>query len=132
MSDAAERPGTAANTGPPSVVDLRTRARANGGNRLAWSSQGEELSVNLIAFAAGDGVAEHVNDEVEVLLVGVTGEGIVAIDERQQVLRAGNALLIPRGTRRSTRATTCCFAYLTCHRHRSGLRPTAPPANEQR
>jgi len=128
MNDSGKRPATATNTEPTSV-DLRARARLNDGNRLVWSSQGEELSVNLVAFAAGDGVAEHVNDEVEVLLVGVAGEGIVAVDGRQLVLRAGYSLIIPKGTRRLTRAVTDSFAYLTCHRRRAGLRPILSPSH---
>src|ERR671911_1829455 len=92
-----------------SVADLAGLAQSSPGLKVPWSFQGEELSVNLVVFAAGDGVAEHVNDEVEVLLFGVAGEGTVAVDGRQLVLRAGYSLIIPKGTRRLTRAVTDSF-----------------------
>ncbi|MBL8127203.1 MAG: hypothetical protein JNM64_06180, partial [Chloroflexia bacterium] len=40
---------------------------------VPWSTQSADLNVNLLVFAAGDGVSAHVNGEVDVLLVCVSG-----------------------------------------------------------
>jgi quercetin dioxygenase-like cupin family protein len=105
------------------IVDLAAWAGAAAGAGAAWTHQSEDLNANLLVFPAGEGVAEHVNAEVDVLLVGVAGEGIVALDGDRYVLRAGCALVVPKGARRGTRAVSDRFAYLTCHRRRGGLLP---------
>lgn len=117
-------------TGGPDedVVDLVALVRPpTSGFRPAagavWTRQSDDLNVNLLVFPTGDGVAEHVNAEVDVLLIGIAGEGIVAIDGLPRVLRAGCAVLIAKGARRSTQAVSDSFAYLTCHRRRAGLWP---------
>ncbi|MFT4040344.1 MAG: hypothetical protein QM692_19345 [Thermomicrobiales bacterium] len=88
---------------------------------VPWSTQSADLSVNLLSFAAGDGVAPHVNSEVDVLLVGVAGEGVVSVDDATIPLAPGGLILIPAGSRREIRAQSLRFAYLSCHRTRSGL-----------
>ncbi len=117
------------NTRDAAIVDLLAHARSSAGMKPAWSQQGEDLSVNLIVLAAGEGIAEHVNDEVEVLLVGIDGEGTVAVDGRNHALHGGQAVLIPKGARRAIHAITAGVVYLTCHRRRAGLRPVAMAAN---
>ena len=104
------------------VVDLATIASA-GGHGPVWTTRSDDLDVNLLVFEADDGVAEHVNDQVDVLLVGIAGRGIVTIDGLPHAFAAGRAVLIPKGARRGTRAVEGRFAYLTCHRRRSGLMP---------
>ncbi|MCD6057531.1 MAG: Cupin 2, conserved barrel [Thermomicrobiales bacterium] len=99
-------------------------ARAATGPGAAWTRQSEDLNVNLLVFAMGEGVAEHVNTEVDVLLVGIAGAGAVTIDETRHILSAGQALVIPKSARRSTTGVSAPFAYLTCHRRRAGLRPS--------
>ena len=64
-----------------------------------WTQQSEDLNVNLLVFASGEGVAEHVNAEVDVLLVGIAGTGAVTIDGTRQILSAGHAIVIPKGAR---------------------------------
>ncbi len=100
----------------PPASDCRPAAGA------VWTRQSDDLNVNLLVFPAGEGVAEHVNAELDVLLIGIAGDGIVAIDGLPRVVRAGQAVLIPKGVRRSTQAVSDSFAYLTCHRRRAGLR----------
>ena len=88
-----------------------------------WTRQSEDLNVNLLVFASGEGVAEHVNAEVDVLLVGIAGTGAVTIDGTRQILSPGHAIVVPKGTNRGIQSTTESFAYLTCHRRRGGLWP---------
>lgn len=86
-----------------------------------WSHQSDDLHVNLLVFAAGDGVAEHTNDELDVLVLGVDGTGSIEVDGQRHRCQPGQAIVIPKGARRSTRAVSQQFAYLTCHRRRPGL-----------
>jgi quercetin dioxygenase-like cupin family protein len=81
------------------------------------------LNVNLIVWDPGEGVVEHVNEEVDVLLVGISGAGIVEVEGREHTLQAGQALIVAKGSRRAIRSTGERFAYLTCHRLRPGLWP---------
>ena len=106
------------------IVDLATLARAATTPGAAWTHQSEDLNVNVLVFASGEGVAEHINTEVDVLLVGITGAGAVTVGGTRQTLRAGHALLIPKGANRSIQSESDPFAYLTCHCRRGGLRPS--------
>ena len=106
------------------VVDLPGLAWAETAPGAVWTHQSEDLNANLLVFASGGGVAEHVNAEVDVLLVGIAGEGVVDVDGTRRILRAGQALVIAKGARRGTRGLSERFAYLTCHRRRAGLRPS--------
>jgi quercetin dioxygenase-like cupin family protein len=105
------------------MVDLAALTRAASAQGAAWTHQSEDLNVNLLVFAVGEGVADHVNDEADVLLVGVTGAGAVTIDGAQQILSAGHAIVIPKGTNRGIQSVSDPFAYLSCHRRRAGLWP---------
>jgi quercetin dioxygenase-like cupin family protein len=105
------------------LVDLVAVAQMATAQGAVWTRQSEDLDVNLLLFAAGEGVVEHVNTEVDLLLVGITGSGEATVDGACHVLSAGQLLVIPKGTRRSTRGLSDPFAYLSCHRRRGGLRP---------
>ena len=111
------------------IVDLYERLAAAGEQAgTIWTlKQSAELNVNLVRFPAGSGVEEHVNEEVDVLLMGVTGSGIVDVDGLEHPLRAGAVVLISKGARRSTRSGSDDFAYLTVHRRRGPLRIGGPP-----
>ena len=107
-------------------VDLATLARAATAPGSAWTLQSEDLNVNVLVFASGDGVAEHINTEVDVLLVGIAGAGAVTVDGTRHILSAGQALLIPKGANRGILSTSDPFSYLTCHCRRAGLWPSRP------
>lgn len=106
-----------------SVADLAALAAEGAARQPAWAHLSEDLNVNLLVWEAGQGVEEHLNAEVDVLLVGVAGEGVVVVDGLSCSLRAGQALIVPKGARRGIRAGSGRFAYLTCHRRRGGLWP---------
>ena len=111
-------------TASPALVDLTRRAAAATRSGPAWTGVSDDLNVNLLVFQPGEGVAEHVNAEVDVLVIGIRGTGTLTVDGVEHPMRAGSALLIPKGTRRGTWAGEAAFAYLTCHRRRAGLWPT--------
>lgn len=105
------------------IVDLATLARSATAQGAIWSRESEDLDINLLVFAAGEGVAEHVNAEVDVLVVGIAGAGVVAINGTRQNLSAGDAIVIPKGANRGIQSLSDPFAYLSCHRRRGGLWP---------
>ena len=105
------------------VVAVDVAAFAHHAEAVPWSTRSADLNVNLLHFRAGDGVASHVNAEVDVLLVGVAGEGEVLAGAATYPLRPGRVILIPKGLERATHATSEHFAYLSCHRARPGLMP---------
>ncbi len=105
-------------------TNLNEFAAAAGGRAgVVWALEGSgDLNANLVRFDAGGGVGEHVNEEVDVLFVGVAGSGSVRVDGEEHVLSAGTLVFVPKGARRSTGASSDGFAYLTVHRRRGPLR----------
>ncbi len=111
---------------PSVVVDLPAAVRRGTERGPRWSAETADLDVNLLVFGPGEGVAAHVNREMDVLVVGVAGGG--TLERVAHAVGAGTAVLIPKGARRAIRGAGAGFAYLTCHRRRAPLRPQ-PPAS---
>jgi quercetin dioxygenase-like cupin family protein len=94
---------------------------------VVWSLQESvDLNINLVQFDEGEGVGEHVNDEVDVLFFGVSGSGEVRINGRLHCLCGGTLIHVPKGVRRSTRGISANFAYLTVHQRRGPLKIRVP------
>jgi quercetin dioxygenase-like cupin family protein len=67
-------------------------AAATAGDRawVMWTlDASSDLNANLVRFGTAQGVGEHVNDEVEVIVVGVSGSRIVTVDREEHALSAG-------------------------------------------
>ena len=102
-------------------VDLAQVALSAGDHPggAVWTLEAsEDLNANLVRLGRGRGVGEHVNDEVDVLLLGVSGSGTVVVDGEEHALKAGRLVFVPKGSRRSVRGASEDFAYLTAHRRR--------------
>ena len=113
------------------IVNLHEKLAAGERAGVIWTlKQGDDINVNLVRFPAGGGVGEHVNEEVDVLVIGVSGSGIVAVDGHEHRLRAGTVAFVPKGARRSTRSESRDFAYLTIHRRRGPPRIGGLPTPE--
>ncbi len=110
-------------------VDLEAVSASTAGREgVVWSLEaGSDLNSNLVCFGAGRGVGEHVNDEVDIVFVGVSGSGFVETDGWENVLEAGKLVFVPKGARRSTQGASEDFAYLTVHGRRGPLRIGARP-----
>ena len=103
-----------------SLPEIATNVRGTG---VVWAlEESGDLNANLVRFPAGEGVGEHVNDEVDVVVVGVSGSGFVSVDGEERALPGGTLVFVPRGTRRSTRSVSDDFAYLSVHRRRGPVR----------
>ncbi len=105
------------------MTDLNGLAAAAGGREgSVWAlEESGDLNANLVRFDRGGGVREHVNEEVDVLLVGVAGSGFARVSGEDHTLSAGTLVFVPKGARRSTIALSESFAYLTVHRRRGPL-----------
>jgi quercetin dioxygenase-like cupin family protein len=123
VEEQIDSPGGAPQETGLNIVDLAAVARRAAEPGAAWTHQSDDLNVNLLVFATDQGVEEHINAEVDVLLVGIAGEGVVTVDGARRILRPGRAMVIAEGARRATRGLRAPFAYLTCHRRRAGLWP---------
>ena len=98
----------------------RLGPRPRGGG--LWTLEaGIELNANLVHFGMGGGVGEHLNDEVEVIIVSISGSGFVRVDGEEHPVSNGTLTFMPRGVRRSTRSLFGDFAYPTVHRRRGPL-----------
>ncbi|QMU79715.1 hypothetical protein GXW83_32450 [Streptacidiphilus sp. PB12-B1b] len=121
---------------------LRQAAAQQGGALWRLAEPGRQLDANLVRLAPGAEVGEHVEGELDVLLVVVEGGGHLGRGaEPREELHARTVAWLPRGSRRSLHAGSEGLVYLTAHQRRPGLdikglaaarsalaAPPAPPA----
>jgi quercetin dioxygenase-like cupin family protein len=102
---------------PP--VDLASLAA--GGNHLGalWRLDGEDLQANLVRLGRGHRIQPHRNDEVDVLMVVVLGQGELSLDGQVHPLAPMVVAHLPKGTVRAIGAVDGPLAYLSVHRRRS-------------
>lgn len=94
-----------------------------GDSGAVWSlPHGGDLDGNVVWLRPGDTIGEHVNDDVDVLVVVWSGGGELTIGGRSVGLRTGVVVLIDRGSRRRFAAGADGVTYLSVHRRRE--RPT--------
>lgn len=105
-------------------VNLLMAAQAATSGGPQWSHESTDLDATLLSWGARHRIAEHRNSEVDVILIGVEGEGIVTIDGEPHPVSAGVALLIPKGSSRALESTSERWSYLSVHQRRRGLMPT--------
>lgn len=113
-------------TTPPSsavFVDMAELIQQSGSGPQ-WSHESADLDLTVLKWYAGQQVPMHVNDEVDVVLIGVAGAGTVTVQGTESRLAAGQALLIPRGVARAMSCADEPWVYLSVHRRRRGLWPT--------
>jgi quercetin dioxygenase-like cupin family protein len=111
---------------PEHLIDVAAALRQVTHHGPIWSVNSEQLNVNLVRLPTGDIVREHVNREVDVLLVVFEGAGELTVSGEVYALRPGRAVVIPVGVARAIQCTAGPLVYLLCHRRRAGLMPTWP------
>lgn len=109
---------------PEILFDLTAFSNAAQGNGPVLGCALEDLNVTLLSWTANGQVAPHINNEVDVLLMGIEGTGEVTINSQVFMLAPGKMLLIAKGSERAARSTSDKFSYLSVHRRRAGLMPT--------
>jgi mannose-6-phosphate isomerase-like protein (cupin superfamily) len=83
---------------------------------VVWSlPHGGGLDANIVRLVAHDSIGEHVNDDLDVLLVVWSGSGEVVVDERRVPLEPGVITCVERGRRRSVHAGGDGLMYLSTH-----------------
>ncbi len=102
------------------AVDTIPVVAASSGNGVCWTLPDPgDLNVNVVRLEPGGEMADHVNDEVDVLYVALTGQADLFVGDRHTPLRPGTVAHVPRGSRRRLRADSA-FGYLSVHRRRPG------------
>ena len=86
-----------------------------------WGAASADLNATLLEWPAGEGPAEHVNGERDVLYVVLAGSATLTVDGEARELRAGEPAIVEKGTRRALVAGPDGVRYLTAHRRRGGL-----------
>ncbi|MCB0076230.1 MAG: cupin domain-containing protein [Anaerolineales bacterium] len=113
------------NSATVAYVDLASLLDTSGmADGVIWSSAPSQLNVNLVHLSLGETIPPHINEEVDVLIVALAGEGTLAINDEPYTLDAGVVALIPRGAERWIRCEDGPLVYLTAHRARNGLMPS--------
>ncbi len=109
---------------PEQIVDVAEALRHASYDGPIWSLNCEQLNVNLMRLSTGEGIAEHVNGELDVLLAVFAGGGELTVGGEAHALAPGVVVIVPRGARRAIRCLQGPLVYLTTHRQRGGLLPT--------
>ena len=86
-----------------------------------WGAASDDLNATMLEWTAGDGPAEHVNSERDVLYVVVTGSLALTVDGERAELSAGEAAIVEKGRRRELEAGPDGVRYATAHVRRGGL-----------
>jgi quercetin dioxygenase-like cupin family protein len=92
--------------------------RARRGQVALWRLDGEDLQANLVRLGVGDRIQPHRNDEVDVLVVVISGRGELALGGRVHSLAPMALVHVPKGTVRAVAAVDGPLAYLSVHRRR--------------
>ena len=111
------------------LIDLAAIGAGAQNSGPQWGHSCDDLNLTLLSWERGRTVAPHVNNEVEVVIVVVDGEGEAIVNGETFRLAPGQALLIPKGVERAIQGTSIQgtaerFSYLSVHRRRQGLMPT--------
>jgi quercetin dioxygenase-like cupin family protein len=99
---------------PPVLVDLAS----HGGSGTLWGVATHDLNATLLTQEAGAATQEHVNDELDVLLVILAGSATVVVDGEALDARAGHLAIIPKGRSRRLVSGPEGVRYLSVHRRR--------------
>ena len=109
---------------PAVWVDLLESVAAASHSGPQWATESDDLDVTFLTWEEGRRIEPHINGEVDVVLIGIEGSGVVAVDGEERAMRPGVVLLIPRGCERAIQSTSPRLGYLSVHKRRRGLMPT--------
>jgi quercetin dioxygenase-like cupin family protein/hemerythrin-like domain-containing protein len=91
------------------------------GRGALWGSDTDDLNATLLAWAAGDGLPEHVNGERDVLVLVLAGSAFVTIDGTPHEMHAGDVVIVEKGLSRGITAGAEGVRYVSVHRRRAPL-----------
>lgn len=85
------------------------------------AESGRQLDANLVRLPAGEHIGTHAEPDLDVLILVVTGDGVMDTPEGGLPLAEGVLLWLPHGSTRSITAGPQGLAYVTVHRRRPGM-----------
>ncbi len=88
-----------------------------------WATESEDLDCTFVLWKKGEGVRPHVNSEVDVVMIVMSGSGEVLINGEGVPLTQGQVVLVPKGAERSVQVTGEGLAYLNVHKRKRKLMP---------
>jgi mannose-6-phosphate isomerase-like protein (cupin superfamily) len=92
------------------------------GSGAVWSlPHGGDLDANLVRLEPDGRISDHVNEEVDVLVLVRSGTGYVCLGGTRVDLASDHLVLIPKAARRSITAGPAGITYLSVHRRRRPL-----------
>lgn len=104
------------------VVAALAERLGEAGDGVHWTlDPAGDLNANLVRLEPGHAMDEHVNREVDVLVVVLTGSGHLVLDTRTVPLAPQVVAHVPKGASRAIHAGPSGLDYLTVHRRRAGL-----------
>ena len=120
-----ETVGLAIRVQPTARAEIVDLADGDGIGTL-WAVASADLNATLLAWPPGGEVAAHRNDERDVLLIVIAGDGTLHVDQRLIELHAHRGVIVPKGTPRAICAGPRGLRYLSIHLRRSGLTQIEP------
>jgi mannose-6-phosphate isomerase-like protein (cupin superfamily) len=88
-----------------------------------FGTEMEDLDLTVLAWSENRGVEPHVNSEVDVVTVVLSGQGEAVVNGMNYELKLGQILIIPKGAERSIRSLSTDFRYVNVHKRRRRLMP---------
>jgi len=102
-------------------IDMPRKAGEDSGQGALWGIETQDLDWTLVAWPEGGGVAEHTNNEVDVLMIVTEGRALIELSGANQELAVGQLLLIRKGTPRRIEALYGRLVYLNVHKRRKPM-----------
>ena len=102
------------------LIDATGLAGTNG---AIWGTETEDLDATIVRWEPNLGVAEHTNDEVDVVMTILCGGGLAIVNSEPHALVTGQILVIPKGISREIKANSDGITYLNVHKRRKKLLP---------
>jgi mannose-6-phosphate isomerase-like protein (cupin superfamily) len=107
------------------IPQLRELCESTVENGPQWGTATDDLNLTVLSWKEGQGVAEHVNNELDVLWIALQGSADVTVDGKIHQLQQGGAIVVPRGAARALKSTSAEFNYISIHKRRAGLQITS-------
>ncbi|GGD34299.1 hypothetical protein GCM10010915_13360 [Microbacterium faecale] len=107
---------------------------AEGSSGAVWNlaARDRTLDANVISLPAGDGIAEHVGPDLDVLVHVVSGSGTLVTERGDVALVPGALVWLPKRSRRAFAAGSDGLRYLTVHQRKKMLGLSPRPAGAAR
>ena len=107
----------------PVIANLLDVLAAETGTGPIWSTEADDLDCTFVSWDQGGSVPAHVNQEVDVLLMVLSGDGVARVGGDEVKIKPGSIIIIPKGVERSIEAASTRLAYLNVHKRRKRLMP---------